>query len=153
MSREASTVGAVALIALVVVAVLAIGLGGVRSSIEVRPALPETEADAAVVELIESGGLSVLGLRLRSPTYRVRVRLFAPEACLARIDGGLLWPAAHEDCRSDVPIDGVVAGEGRLATGETIVVVEREISRACYEALTASLGASWPVPAEACAAY
>ena len=93
----------------------------------------------------------MLGVTLQSPTYRVRVRLLASEACLSHLDGGVQWPVALDDCRSDVPIAGIFAGAGRVATGETIVAVEREIARECYEALRASPGEPWPRRSEACA--
>ena len=138
-------------IGLIVVIVLALGLTVRQTTTEVSQLqAPDPEAGAAVSGLFVDPGTKVLGVRLSSSTYRVHVQFTAPPECFERLTGGADWPIAHESCRSDVPITGTVAGSGRTAFGNTVVVVERKITRKCYEALL-TLGAKpWPVSSEAC---
>ena len=151
MSRNAVTLLALGAIGLVAVIALALGLAGGSTTIEVsdiRPARPE--AGAAVSRLLVDEGFTLLGIRLRSAKYRVRVTFTAPIACLDRLVSGASWPLADEACRTDAAIEGVVAGSGHAASGAAIVTVEREISRECYEALRPLGAAPWLVSVEAC---
>ena len=151
MSHNAATLLALGAIGLVAVIALALGLAGGSTTSEgslFQPADPE--AGAAVSGLFAEEGWTLLGIRLRSATYRVSVTFTARPGCLDRLTAGARWPLADEVCRSDVPIDGIVAGHGRTASGATIVNVEREIARACYEALRPLRAARWPVSAKAC---
>jgi hypothetical protein len=138
-------------IGLVAIIVLGLGLtarstsGGVSAIRAVDP-----ESGPAVVGVFADGGLRVLGIQLESNTYRVRVQFAAAGDCLPHLVSGAEWPLAAEACRSDVAIEGTVAGKGRTAFGATTVVVEREVSRQCYEALQPVDASSWPLPEEAC---
>jgi len=151
MSQHAAAILAFGVIGLVAVIVLGLGLTRGSTTTEgsaIRAVDPES--GPAVVGLFGNQGLRVLGIQLESDTYRVQVQFAASEDCFAFLESGADWPLDDEACRSDVAIDGVVAGSGRTASGATTVVVEREISRKCYEALQ-PLGASpWPPSVEAC---
>ncbi len=90
------------------------------------PALPrplDTEAP--------SHGLSILGLRLRPAVFRVQVEFLVAGECESRLDFGVSWPVDDPACSSDVPIEGTISGLGNAASGDTIVIVEREISEGC----------------------
>lgn len=152
MSREAAGALVTGAVGLVVVAALAVGLAGVRETTEVSDIrAPDPAAGAAVSGLRTDSGLSLLGIRLRPAKYYALVQFTVGPDCLRVLDDGASWPLEQEACRSDVEIDGVVAGSGRTASGETIVAVERKIARECYEALLRLDAPPWPVPNEACA--
>ena len=151
MSRNDATMlvfGAIGLVALIV---LALGLAGGSTTSEgalFQPADPE--AGAAVSGLFAEEGWTLLGIRLRSAKYRVQVQFTAPADCWDRLVDGASWPLDDAACRSEVAIDGVVAGSGRTASGATIVNIEQEITRECYEALRPLRAAPWPVSVAAC---
>jgi len=63
---------------------------------------------------------------------------------------GARWPLDDAACRSEVAIDGIVAGTGRTATGATIVNIEQKITREWYEALRPLRAAPWPVSVAVC---
>ncbi len=152
MSREAATVLVLGGIALAVVLALALGLGGTRSTsggaLFQPPATPPATG-AVVYGLTTDSGLSILGLRLRPATYRVQVEFLVAGECLSRLDQGESWPVDDPACAGDVQIEGTINGLG-TAFGDTIVNVEREISKACFDALNASSGGPWPPATDAC---
>ena len=151
MSRDATAMLALGAIGLVALVALALGLAGGSTTSEgslFQPADPE--AGAAVSGLFAEEGWTLLGIRLRSATYRVQVRFTVPPDCLDRLVDGASWPLDDAACRSEVAIDGVVAGTGRTATGATIVNIERKITRECYEALRSLRAAPWPVSVAVC---
>ena len=151
MGHNAAMLLALGVIGLGAVIALALGLAGGSTTSEgslFPPADPE--AGAAVSGLLAEEGWTLLGIRLRSATYRVSVAFTVPADCFDRLADGARWPLDDEACRSGVPIDGVVAGRGRTASSATIVNIEREITRACYEALRPLRTAPWPVSAGAC---
>ena len=153
MSRNAAALLALGAIGLVAVVALALGVGGGSTTSEgslFAPAHPE--AGAAVSGLFVDEGWTLVGIRLRSATYRVSVTLTARPDCFRHLIDGASWPLDEEICRSDVPIEGIVAGRGRTASGATIVNIEREITRECYEALRPLGAAPWPVVVGACGA-
>ena len=82
--------------------------------------------------------------------YRVQVEFLLAGECLSRLDFGASWPVDDPACVSDVQIEGTIGGLGNAATGDTIVIVEREISEACFDALNASSGGPWPPATDAC---
>ncbi len=150
MSQHAAAMVVFGVIGLVLFVALALGVGG-STSVEtssIRAVGPES--GPAVVGVFADEGLKVLGIRLESSTYRVQVQFTAAKGCLAHLVGGADWPLAAEACQSDVEIVGTVGGSGTTAFGETIVVVEREITRTCYEALEPLRASPWPPSAEAC---
>ncbi len=151
MSGNAATALVVGTIGVVVVIALALGLSGGSTTSEVSSfRSPDPDAGPAISGLFVDEGSSLLGIPLRSATYRVQVVFTAPAACLDRLVSGTTWPLADEVCRTDVPIAGIVAGSGHSASGAAIVNIEREISRECYEALRPLGAAPWPVSIEAC---
>ncbi len=151
MSRNDATMlvfGAIGLVALIV---LVLGrFGGSTTSEGSLFAPADPEAGAAVSGLLAEEGWTLVGIRLRSAKYRVRVQITAPPDCFNRLTNGASWPLDDDACRSDTVIDGVVAGKGRTASGATIVNIERKISRECYEALRPLGAAPWPVSVAAC---
>ena len=151
MSRNAATALVLGTIGVVAVIALALGLAG-GSTISEGSLFPPADpaAGAAVSGLFAEEGWTLLGIRLRSATYRVQVQFTAPPDCLERLVEGASWPLDDAACLSEVAIDGVVAGRGRTATGATIVNIERKITRECYEALQPLGAAPWPVSIEAC---
>ena len=152
MSREGATVLVLGGIALAVVLALALGLGGTRSTsggaLFQPPATPPATG-AVVYGLTTDSGLSILGLRLRPATYRVQVEFLVAGECLSRLDQGESWPVDGPACAGEVKIEGTIHGLG-TAFGDTIVNVEREISKACFDALNASSGGPWPPATDAC---
>ncbi len=138
-------------IGLVVFIALTFGLSGSSSTGEVSGLYsPDPDAGPAISGLFVDDGSALFGIPLRSTKYRVQVVFTAPIDCLDRLVSGATWPLADEACRTDAAIEGVVAGSGHSAAGAAIVNVEREISRACYEALSPLGPAPWPVSVEAC---
>ena len=153
MTREAATVLVLGGIALAAVIALVFGLGGLQSTSEparVQPPATPPATGAAVSGLTADEGLSILGLRLRPAVYRVQVEFLLAGECLSRLDFGASWPVDDRACASDVQIEGTISGLGNAATGDTIVIVEREISEACFDALNASSGGPWPPATDAC---
>ena len=151
MSRNEATALVLGTIGVVAVIALALGLSGGSTTSEVSGfRSPDPDAGPAISGLFVDEGFSLLGIRLRAATYRVQVVFTAPIACLDRLASGATWPLADEACRTDVAIEGIVAGSGQAASGAAIVNVEREISRDCYEALRPLGAAPWPVSIEAC---
>ena len=151
MSQNATAMLVLGAIGLVALVALALGLAGGSTTSGgslFQPADPE--AGAAVSGLFAEEGWTVLGIRLRSANYRVQVQFTPPPDCLDRLVEGASWPLDDADCRSEVAIDGVVAGTGRTATGATIVNIERKITRECYEALRPLGAAPWPVSVAVC---
>ena len=132
---------------------LALGLGGMRSTsgpARVQPPATPPATGAAVSGLTTDSGLSIFGLRLHHAAYRVQVVFLVAGECLSRLDQGEGWPIDDPACAGDVQIEGTISGLGRTAFGDTIVNVEREISKACFDALDASLGGPWPPATDAC---
>lgn len=153
MNRDVATLLVVGGIVLVAALALLFGLGGVRTTTGVaRIDPPDTvpASGAVVFALSVDEGISILGVRLRPSTYRVRVQFLVAGECLAHLKNEAAWPLDEPACASDVPIEGTVTGRGRTGTGETIVGVEREISEQCFDALDAVSGGPWPPAAEAC---
>ncbi len=151
MSRDAVAMLALGALGLVALVALALGLAGGSTTREgslFQPADPEL--GAAVSGLFAEEGWTLLGIRLRSAKYRVQVRFTVPPDCLDHLVDGARWPLDDAACRSEVAIDGIVAGTGRTATGATIVNIEQKITRECYEALRPLRAAPWPVSVAVC---
>ena len=111
------------------------------------PGTPEAST-GVVVGKRTSGGTSLLGLHFGRQTYRVSVQFFAPPGCWQLIDYGDRWPTSADECASDVDVDGEVTGLGNAPTGESIVLVDVDVVRDCFEAVTA--GVAWPTDLSAC---
>ncbi len=151
MSREASLGIVVAVIALVVIVAAAAGAFGVRVTTEVSSdpptGPPPRDGTGLVVGQHQSGGLSLFGLSLRSPTYTLQVALIPPPGCaVVDTESGETLPSGGA-CEG-VPASGPVAGGGRTSEGDTIVAVAVEVSKACYQAV--ENGGPWPSTAPEC---
>ena len=151
MSRDATTAAVLGVIGLVVVGALAMGLAGGRETTTVSSIHPpDPAAGPAVSGLRVETGITLPGFQLRPSEYYVIVQLTVGPDCLELLESGASWPHDDEDCRSNVPVEGVVGGSGRTASGETIVFVERKISRECHAALEPLGATPWPIDDEAC---
>ncbi len=151
MSREASLGIVLAVIALVVIVAAAGGAFGVRVTTEVADGpptgSPPRDGTGLVVGQQQSGGLSLFGLSLRSPTYTLQVALIPPPGCVVvAVDGVETLPA--DGACEGAPASGGVTGGGRTSEGDTIVAVAVEVSKGCYRAVTT--GGPWPSTAPEC---
>jgi len=151
-SRSPST-AVIALVAIAAVAALAGGLLGGRQEMqltETHPFVPEDHpvAEAVVVTKLRHGGFSAFGLSFSQPEHHVRVAFTVPSSC--EVGNAEQWPTADQDCAGPARLSGQVAGGGRAATGDTIVLVDVQVESACYDAT--ELGRIWPLRTAACKA-
>jgi hypothetical protein len=152
--RVLAVLGGLALVAVVGVAALAPNstetqvFPGVPVGDPPAPGTPEAST-AVVVGKRTSGGTSLLGLHFGRRIYRVNVQFFAPPGCWQRIDFGDRWPTSEDECSSDVVVEGEVTGLGNAPTGESIVFVDVDVVRDCFDVVTA--GVAWPTDLPACA--
>jgi hypothetical protein len=146
VSREVSAALVAGLVLAGAVLALGLGLGGSSEQRENPFAQladgPTELGEAVVVGKAATGGRSIFGMRVRSQTFSADVQLLAEEACHLVVHGGDPWPSEREECASDVPVAGEIVGLGRRASGESIVGVRVEITRACFDALVP--GDGWP---------
>lgn len=115
------------------------------------PVMLENPSDLTVAEVAgtsSSTSASFLGIHFGSSTSRVTVLAPAPPGCADAVTTGAAWPADAAVCASPLPITGLVTGLGIAPTGESLVWIDVEVSRACYEAVRH--GDAWPHPAAAC---
>lgn len=142
--------GLVVFVALIVVA--ASVLRPVRSevvSVEV-PVLPVPEPGTAIVALLrESGGFSLLGIRIADTTHHVEVQFLAEPGCTGLLGDREPWPTAYPQCSAPIDIVGNVGGVGVTQSGDSLVGVEIEVPRACFEQLEP--GMEWPPDLPECA--
>jgi hypothetical protein len=103
---------------------------------------------AVVASMREDNETTLLGLISVRTHYLVGVQFYAPAECATSIGDGDPWPVSASGCETDVPIEGVVAGSGTAATGETIVLVDTEVSGECFDALRPN--DLWPAESPAC---
>jgi hypothetical protein len=145
--------GGIALV--VVIGVLALGPGSTETEVFPDVTLGDPSdlgasgaSPAVVVGKHKSGGTSLFGLRFGRETYRLSVQFFTSPGCWPLVDFGDRWPAPFDECLSDVAVEGQVTGLGNAPTGESIVAVDVEVVRDCFDGVTA--GASWPPDTPAC---
>ena len=153
MTREAAIVLVLGGMVVLAVVALVFGLGGMTSTsgpARVQPPVTPPATGAVVSGLTVDEGLSILGVRLRSAVFRVQVEFRVAGECQSRLDFGASWPVDDPACSSDVPIEGTISGLGNTASGDTIVIVEREISESCFDAIDARSGGAWPPAEETC---
>jgi len=103
---------------------------------------------AVVMSMHEDNETSLLGLIRVGTHYIVGVQFYAPPECFTSIVDGDPWPTAAAGCETGVPITGVIAGSGIAATGETIVLVETEVTGECFDMLYPN--DMWPPELAAC---
>jgi len=151
--RVLAVLGGLALVAVVGVAALAPNstetqvFPGVTIGDPPDPGTPEASS-AVVVGKQASGGTSLFGLQFGRRTYRVTVQFFAAPGCHQRIDFGDRWPTSVDECSSDVVVEGEVTGLGNAPTGESIVFVDVDVVRDCFDGVAA--GVAWPTDLPAC---
>jgi hypothetical protein len=154
--KEAKPILVIVAVAAVVVLVFLMLKGGSVETV-VSPAVPlpppgtvaSTGGPVAVVmSMHEENETSLLGLIRVGTHYIVGVQFYAPPECFASIADGDPWPSAASGCETEVPITGVVAGSGTAATGETIVLVETEVTGECFDMLYPN--DLWPPDLTAC---
>lgn len=105
-------------------------------------------ASAFVVSKSASGGFSIFGIRIDQPDRRVSVQFVAPGGCSDAVRTGDPWPPAVDGCATPFPVTGTIAGLGRNPDGTSLVGVDVDVTKACYEAT--ALGTTWPSTIPAC---
>ena len=103
---------------------------------------------AVVTGKKQSEGTSILGMKFGRETYLVSVHFYTSRGCLPLIDFGDSWPAPFVECKADLIIEGEVSGLGNAPSGETMVVVDVDVGRDCFDAV--SRGSFWPPDVPAC---
>lgn len=111
--------------------------------------LPGRDGLPVVAVLRESGGTSVFGIRITSGTRYVEVRFLAPAGCSEQLRTGDAWPSPIARCAIASEIAGNVRGLGTSASGESLVGVEFEVSRRCFDHLLRVM--AWPSTDRDCA--
>jgi hypothetical protein len=141
-----------------VVLLVVLALKGGSTEIVVQPSYqlpppgdvgPAGTPVAVVAAMREDNETTLLGLIRVRTHYIVGVQFYAPAECATSLGDGNPWPVSASGCETDVPIEGVVAGSGTAATGETIVLVDTEVSGECFNTLQPN--DSWPPESPACA--
>ncbi|MGA9598518.1 MAG: hypothetical protein WBV06_20345 [Acidimicrobiia bacterium] len=157
MNREIKPILAIVASAAVLVLVGLAFLGGstkttILPTVELPPpgdVGPTGAPIAVVISTHQDQETSFFGL-LRGPKHYIAgVQFYAQSGCLRLLADGDPWPASAAECSTDVPISGVVRGLGVAATGETIVLVDVEVSEECFVALDP--GNTWPPDLTTCA--
>ena len=135
-------------------ALLSVGLHVNNSEVVTdQPAevLPVRNGQPVVAVLRESGGLSLFGIRINRGAQHVEVRLLAPRGCSGRLRTGDPWPSPIAQCSTAATIAGTVRGFGTTPSGDSLIGVEFEVSRTCFEHLRR--GMTWPPTDPECAAH
>jgi hypothetical protein len=78
----------------------------------------------------------------------VEVKFLTGPGCSQLIASGDPWPAPYPECASAVPVAGEVGGTGVTVSGDSIVGVRFEVSRACFDRL--ERGMPWPPDVAEC---
>jgi hypothetical protein len=159
MSRDVKTIMAV-LAGVLLLVFAALLLWGGSTETQVLPAVelpppgaagPNGLPAAVVMSMHKDQDTSIFGLPRSPAHFIVSVQFYAPASCLNQIADGDPWPVTIGGvCSTEVPIAGIVSGIGIAPTGETIVVVDAEVSQECFE-LTYP-GDFWPSDQPECVA-
>ena len=116
------------------------------------PAVANPEPSRSIVALLrESGGFSLFGIRFADTTNHVEVRFLAGRDCAGLLSGRDPWPSPHTQCSAPVELVGKVGGIGIDQSGNSLVGVEFEVPRACFEQLEP--GMEWPPDLPECALH
>jgi hypothetical protein len=137
--------GGILAVVAVVVGVVIFGMnGGTREVvIDPHPVIPPPESGAAVIAALrQSGGRSLLGIRISDNKHYAEVEFLTGPGCSGRLRSGDAWPTGYAQCRSQVKVVGRVSGLGITASGASLVGVEFEVTRWCFELLKP--GMAWP---------
>ena len=141
------TRGVVVLVVLVASVVVALWFGLHQGTVQVvndprTEVLPPPRGTAVIAVLRESGGRSLFGIRIADSTTYVEVRFLTEPGCSGLLRPGDPWPTSFAQCSSPVKIVGKVRGLGVTTSGDSLIGVEFEVSRSCFESL--GRGMAWP---------
>ena len=145
----------IVIVFLALVALVGLFFGGFGGSTTVTfdsssPMPPPTEGDGGLVYgKHETGGTELLGFEVRPRDRWLSVGFVAPAECLERDDEGEQVVLTSGIC-GELPGSGVVEGGGITAQQVEWVIVRVEVSRACFEAVSA--GDRWPSDLAKCGA-
>jgi hypothetical protein len=150
---KAGELGAVVAVGVAVVAgviVLAAGLAGgsveTNSSGGTVPDPPDDPRLGVVFGSRESGGFSLLGFQIQSPTTAFEVAVIASPDCVW-LDGEREQLRSTGEC-ADVPAIGPIVGSGITSAGANFYFVLVEVSDDCSAAV--AIGDRWPTGLPAC---
>jgi hypothetical protein len=135
---------AAVLVAAMAAVVLVGGLGG-SATVEVEPDAfdPEMLAGGIIVAgKHETGGLELLGFRVRPRTLWVELGVAAAPVCIEATVNGEDRLLGDGPCRAYADIAGQVVGGGVTTRGLRWVEVQIEVPRVCFEAT--AIGEPWP---------
>ncbi len=114
-----------------------------------RPEVIPTERGVALVAgLRESGGWSLFGVDITKSKSSVEVRFLTEPGCSGLLRSGDPWPTSFPQCSTPITVVGTVGGLGVTPSGDSMVGVEFEVPRACFDRL--ERGMAWPNPDRAC---
>ena len=108
----------------------------------------EGSSTALVTAKTQSGGRSLFGISFGKVTYRISAQFFTPPGCFSLVESGDQWPTPFLECSTAVDVEGTVTGLGRAQTAETIVVVDLEVTKDCFQ--NVSVGGWWPPGIDSC---
>ncbi|MFH1329385.1 MAG: hypothetical protein ABIJ48_01805 [Actinomycetota bacterium] len=145
--KSRSPMGAGVIVALVLLAAgLALFLlrpGSTGVGYDEGPVFAPPEDGTAVVSFLrESGGISLLGLRITDSTHYAEVQFITEPGCSGLLDSGDPWPTPYPQCSSPAEMVGEVGGLGIAESGRSLVGVQIKVPRGCYERLEP--GMAWP---------
>ena len=142
------------IVAFVVVAVGIGVLGGTSVSTSSGPAVvadalepPEDGSAGMVFDLHTTEGMSLFGIKLQADKHRMHAGFIAPPECVQRDESGSEVLLSDGAC-ADLPVRGEVTGGGTTRGGLTLVIVQVDVSRECYETL--ERGDPWPATQAEC---
>jgi hypothetical protein len=123
---------------------------GVRTETHIGPSITVdhgalTPDSGIVINQLETGGLSPLGLEFGRRNNWVDVQMTAPPDCASVVAIGDAWPTSVTECRPGLDILGEVTGLGIAQSGESIIVIRSAVDEGCYEAIQP--GDPWPAAA------
>jgi hypothetical protein len=153
VSRDAALVVVVGAIVLVVAVVIGLGAFGTTTTTTtsgpatVPPDPPPGGTTGVTFELRTEPGTSILGLKLRADKHYAFVALAAPQACIDENEDGSPDLSAEASC-ANLAAHGEIAGNGTTSYGINFVVVEVQITQACFNAL--AVGDMWPPSGDDC---
>lgn len=151
MGRDIAAGILVVFMALIAVAALFFGALGGSSTITYDDSAsvpaPVNVNGGLVYGKHETGGMRFLGFDFRSRERWLSVGFVAPPECLSVNDAGEQVVLASGDCAA-LPGSGLVQGGGTTVDRIEWVMVQVQVSQACYQAIGS--GDAWPSDLAAC---
>ena len=95
----------------------------------------------------ETGGFVLFGMEFNPRDRWLSVGFVAPDECMEQNDDGEDIVISSGAC-GELPASGVAEGGGRTADGVDWVMVRVDVSRKCFDAITA--GDAWPSDVSEC---